>query len=149
MYATLEIGQVAPSFAVTTIDGSRISSNDITGPLMLEVFATWCPHCQREAPIIEELQREIGDQLSIVAVSGSDVASDTTSPASLDDVREFAQRFKVNYPIAFDADLVVAQKYLQGGFPTIVFVNGDKRITAIEAGETSLQRLLEDARNAA
>ena len=28
--------------------------DDAPGPVMVEFFVTWCPHCQREAPILDE-----------------------------------------------------------------------------------------------
>lgn len=28
--------------------------DDVKGPVMVEFFVTWCPHCQREAPILDE-----------------------------------------------------------------------------------------------
>lgn len=29
--------------------------NHAKGPVMVEFFVTWCPHCQREAPILDEI----------------------------------------------------------------------------------------------
>ena len=31
---------------------------DIVGPVLVEFFATWCPHCQRMQPIVDELAAE-------------------------------------------------------------------------------------------
>jgi thiol-disulfide isomerase/thioredoxin len=148
MFAHLSVGQTAPPFAVTTIDGMAVSSANISGPSMLEVFATWCPHCQRETQVINALHQRLGNRLFILAVSGSNIGIDGASQSSLDDVRRFAAYFRVTYPIAYDGDLSVAKKYLQGGYPTIVFINGAKRITSIQSGEISLARLLADARKA-
>lgn len=145
-YAPLAKGAAAPRFQVTTLDGSRIDSASITTPIMLEVFATWCPHCQRETGVIEQFHQQQGDRIAIVAVSGSDVGSDHQSPETAADVAAFARYFGVNYPIAFDANLDVAKRYLQGGFPTIVFINRAKRITGIETGDVDLGHLTKDAR---
>jgi thiol-disulfide isomerase/thioredoxin len=146
--STLLVGQNAPPFSVSTIDGKRIDSSRIAGPTMLEVFATWCPHCQHETAQINTMQRRFGKRLAIVAVSGSDTGSDRQSPETLSDVEGFAKYFSVVYPIAFDPQLAVAKSYLQGGFPTIVFINARKRITAIESGEVALKTLASDAKGA-
>ena len=146
IYASLTKGDVAPRFQVTTLTGAHVDSSQVAGPIMLEIFATWCPHCQRETQSIERLQERFGGRLSIVAVTGSDTASDHQSVETPDDVRAFAQRFDVSYPIAYDPDLTVAKQYLQGGFPTIVFVNRAKRVSSIETGEIDLKRLSADAR---
>jgi thiol-disulfide isomerase/thioredoxin len=145
-YANLPMGSSAPHFRVTTLDGTRIDSDEIASPLMLEVFATWCPHCQRETGIIEQVRKRIGGRVAIVAVTGSDVGSDHQSPESAEDVLAFARQFGVHYPVAFDGSLAVARQYLQGGFPTIVFINRAKRIVAIETGDVDLDRLTHDAR---
>ena len=31
------------------------------GKVLVEFFATWCPHCQRMAPVIDELAEREGD----------------------------------------------------------------------------------------
>ena len=43
------------------------------GATMLVFFATWCPHCQDEVPIISELEGEYGDLRVIMAgIDGED-----------------------------------------------------------------------------
>jgi len=148
IYAPLSIHAPAPAFAVTTIDGVAFDSNRIATPILLELFATWCPHCQQETSDLDALAKHFGNRLATIAVSASDLAADRVSPASADDVRLFAQRYGVTYPIAFDADLSVAKKYLQGGFPTIVVIDAKKRIAAIETGEVSFDRLVADVEKA-
>jgi thiol-disulfide isomerase/thioredoxin len=146
--APLHIGEPAPPFDVTTIDGRRIDSAAIAGPIMIEIFATWCPHCQRETEVLENLYRQVGNKLAMIAVTGSGLAADHKTPESADDVRAFAKYFGVGYNVADDPKLTVADRYFQGGFPTIVFINSKDRVAAIEQGETPLNRLLADARKA-
>lgn len=33
--------------------------NDAPGRVMVEFFVTWCPHCQREAPILDKVAPQI------------------------------------------------------------------------------------------
>lgn len=37
-------------------------------PTMLEFFASWCPHCQRMMPIVEELRQRIGSKANIIQI---------------------------------------------------------------------------------
>ncbi len=141
--ATLKVGQTAPPFAVATTAGPFDLATAQT-PVFLEVFATWCPHCQRETKILNSLYQKYGKQITFVAVSGSNVAIDNVTPASQADVIAFAQKFNVTYPIAFDPDLKVAGSYLQTGFPTIVMIKKDKTVSYIADGEIA-QPTLEKA----
>ena len=113
-------------------------------PVFLEVFATWCPHCQRETAVINALYHRYAGKLDFVAVSGSPYANDRLSPESLSDVLGFAHYFKVQYPIAYDASLDVAKSYLQGGYPTIALITGDKRIAYVGSGEIDKRKLVSE-----
>ncbi len=132
--STLKVGQTAPPFSVSTTAGAFDLATAQT-PVLLEVFATWCPHCQRETKVFDNLYREYGKQISIVAVSGSNVGMDGNTPASQADVIAFAQKYGVTYPVAFDGDLKVAGAYLQTGFPTVVLIKKDKTVAYLGDGE--------------
>jgi thiol-disulfide isomerase/thioredoxin len=142
----LSVGQRAAPFSVTTINGRSIDSTATSGPIMLEIFATWCPHCQRETAALESLHKRLANSLTMVGVTGSGLGADHNSPESVQDVRAFVRYFRVTYDVAFDPNLDVANHYFQGGFPTIIFINSQKRISAIEEGEVPLARLESDAR---
>jgi cytochrome c biogenesis protein CcmG, thiol:disulfide interchange protein DsbE len=135
-----QLGQPAPPFEVATTAG-LFDLHKTTKPVFLEVFATWCPHCQHEVPTINRLYRRYGREVDFVGVSGSDTAMDGSSPASESDVLAWKQRFGVEYPVAYDPLLNVANLYLQGGFPTIAIIDRDKRITYLHSGEVAYDEL--------
>ena len=135
-----QVGQPAPEFAVATTGGPfDLKSTD--RPVFLEVFATWCPHCQRETAVIDRLYQHFKGRVDFVGVSGSDTGMDGTTAASQLDVLNWAQKFNVRYPIAYDASLDVANNYLQGGFPTLVVIGKDKNVAYLNSGEVSYNDL--------
>jgi cytochrome c biogenesis protein CcmG, thiol:disulfide interchange protein DsbE len=135
-----QVGQPAPTFEVSTTVGLfDLATAD--KPVFLEVFATWCPHCQREVPVIERLYRKYGARVTFVGVSGSDTGMDGRSPSSQLDVLNWARRFNVSYPVAYDPLLNVANLYLQGGFPTFAVIDKQKKITYLTSGEISYHDL--------
>jgi len=146
--STIAVGDTAPPFHVTTTAGTPFDSSKVEGPMVLEVFATWCPHCQHEVPLLSQLYRNDGRRAAFIAVSGSPLGMDHESPSSLEDVERFGQLLGVQYPIAYDADMDVAKKYLQNGYPTIVFVNRKKSVVAIESGEIPYAKLQADVNKA-
>jgi thiol-disulfide isomerase/thioredoxin len=135
-----QAGKPAPQFEVATTAG-LFDLSKAGKPVFLEVFATWCPHCQREVPIVNRLYRRFGREVAFVGVSGSDTAMDGSSPASESDVLAWKQHFGVEYPVAYDPLLNVANLYLQGGFPTIAIIDRDKRIAYLQSGEVTYDDL--------
>jgi cytochrome c biogenesis protein CcmG, thiol:disulfide interchange protein DsbE len=136
----LSAGAAAPPFSVASTQGP-VSLDSTSKPIFLEVFATWCPHCQRETGVINRLYDRFGHQVQFVAVSGSPYGADRASPETLSDVLGFANYFHVRYPIAYDASLDVMKSYLQGGYPTVAIIGSDKKIAYIASGEISAPTL--------
>ncbi len=132
--STLVAGAKAPEFQASTTAG-LFDLAKTTKPVFLEVFATWCPHCQRETQILNKLFAQYGKQVAFVAVSGSDTGMDGSSPASQADVMAFAQKFSVAYPIAYDGQMTVFDLYNQGGYPTIVIIDNHKIVAYATSGE--------------
>ncbi|HTV72886.1 MAG TPA: TlpA disulfide reductase family protein [Candidatus Acidoferrales bacterium] len=140
--STLKVGEKAPEFTVETDDGP-FDLDAVSTPVLLEIFATWCPHCQFETHVLNDVARKYQGKLAIVAVSGSALGGDHESPESQADVNAFAQYFHVSYPIAFDPDLSVAQTYLATGFPTMLLIKPDKTIAWINSGQLPEPSLLD------
>jgi cytochrome c biogenesis protein CcmG, thiol:disulfide interchange protein DsbE len=63
------IGNAAPQFTIT--DSQRtVSLSQFQGkPVMLNFWATWCPPCIQEMPSLVQLQKQLGDKVTIIAVS--------------------------------------------------------------------------------
>jgi len=137
---TAQVGQRAPEFAAAT-DRGYFDLAKASKPVFLEVFATWCPHCQRETAVIDQLYNQYKDRVQFVGVSGSTTGMDGQSPSSEQDVLNFAKKLHAQYPLAYDGSLDVAHKYLQGGFPTLVVIGRDKTVAYITSGETSYGEL--------
>ncbi len=133
--ATVAVGDTAPTFAVSTTAGLFDLAKAGGKPTLLEVFATWCPHCQRETTVLDAIAAKYGSKINVVAVSGAADNIDRSAPESQADVVAFASQYHVAYPIAFDPNLDVAHKYLQGGFPTLVLIGPGGKIQAIRDGE--------------
>lgn len=142
-----QVGQPAPEFQASTTAGF-FDLAKTKQPVFLEVFATWCPHCQRETAVVDRLYAAYGKRVAFVAVSGSGTAMDGTSESSPLDVLNFAQQFNVRYPIAYDPLIrepnnpkSVASLYLQGGFPTFAIIGKDKTVSYLSSGEIPYERL--------
>lgn len=37
-------------------------------PVLIEFYASWCPHCKRMMPIMDELREKMGDRAAIIQI---------------------------------------------------------------------------------
>ena len=132
----IAVGQTAPEFTAQTNAGPFDLAN-VSTPVLVEVFATWCPHCQNETSVLNAVAAKYAGKVALVAVSGSPTGMDGNTPESQADVNTFGQRFGVRYPIAFDPELKVANQYISNGFPTLVVIDKNKKVTYVTSGETT------------
>ena len=138
----LPVGSTAPDFNANTVDGSSSVSLADTGgkdATMLVFFATWCPHCNKEAPIISELTDSHQEDLRVVMV-GVDGQDDPEK------VQAFVEKYGVDGPAVYDQSL--SSPYKVSGYPTVYVLDKDQKIVAANSGETPqdvLEGWVEDA----
>ncbi|MCA1567732.1 MAG: TlpA family protein disulfide reductase [Acidobacteria bacterium] len=110
------VGESAPDFQLTQLDGAQVSPQELRGrPAVLVFWTAWCPSCKEEAPHINELAAKYEPQgVRVVGINIQD------SPARLaGGIKDFG----IKYPVASDADASVARRYKVVGTPTIVFLD--------------------------
>ncbi len=66
-----QLGQLAPDFELTDLDGQTVHMSDLKGNVVIvDFWATWCKPCRMALPHFQELHREYGDRgLTIVAIA--------------------------------------------------------------------------------
>ncbi len=63
-------GMAAPSVSFTGADGRDVTLRDYAGrPLLVNVWATWCPPCKAEMPTLDALAALEEGRISVIAVS--------------------------------------------------------------------------------
>jgi thiol-disulfide isomerase/thioredoxin len=59
----------APPFCLNSLDGKPIALSDFRGkPVLITFWATWCPSCKEELPILEKFSIGKRDQLVILLI---------------------------------------------------------------------------------
>ena len=91
------IGDEAPDFTITYLDGTKARLSSLRGKLvMLQFTASWCPVCRKEMPHIEsEIWQRHKTDTNFVLV-GIDLKEDTKK------IKKFIKDTKVTYPLALD-----------------------------------------------
>ena len=136
----LRAGETAPELATALVDGTTYQLTDLDGrPIRLDAlrgkvvwlnfWASWCPPCQQETPILRALDAKYRDRgLAIVGVSVQE-----TTPT---DVSEYAERYELDYTIGFDGSGHILRTYRVFALPTQFFIdtNGVIQLVAQRPG---------------
>ncbi len=113
----------APGFTLPDMDGEMHSLDDFRGKVvMLNFWATWCPPCRREMPSMQRLYEKYREQgLTVVAVNQFE---------DPDLVFEFTGRLSLEptFPILFDRESRVSERYRVKGLPTTYLLDKAGRI---------------------
>jgi thiol-disulfide isomerase/thioredoxin len=136
----LAIGQLAPELAgerdgqpvtLTDLDGRAVSLAALRGhPVWVNFWASWCPPCQHETPVLRDLYRDhAADGLRMIGVS--------VQEASPDEVRRYVETYDVPYTVAFDGTSAVFHAWRGFGLPTHYLVDREGVIRAVHYGPLS------------
>ncbi len=114
------------SLATTT--GQVLSLDAMRGkPFVLNLWATWCPPCRREMPMLLDVAK--GSRTPILLVNQGEPAGRVRSFLSINDMGSDA--------VALDADQRVSAATGARAYPTTLFIDAGGRIVRIHSGEIS------------
>ncbi len=92
--------------------------------VVLNVFASWCPPCRAEAPVLERAQRELaGKNATILGVTYQDTSGDAET---------FVRQQHVSYPVVRDVNGELARAFHATGIPETFVIDRRGRIVALE-----------------
>ncbi len=150
----LPAGRMAPDFDLLSATGQRVRLSDYRGKtVLLEFFATWCPHCQAEAPHLKSIMAslpESGFAMLQVNVDSEDAAS----------LLAFDRYYGLTTPALLDPGVTpgsfyhegstgpVTKEYRIGFFPTFYVIGPKGRIAwraDHEQPDALLMKKLQDA----
>lgn len=128
----LKVGSQAPDFTINTVNGGSASLKGSNEATMLVFFATWCPHCNREAPILSDISKNYSN-LRVMMISVPQKKTGWEAGDSPQKVREFVNHYDIKGPAAYNPAL--GERYKVTGTPTIYILNKNDKIVAANTGE--------------
>lgn len=134
---SVETGEPAPQISVTTFDGGRfdleehISSGG--GPVLLNLWASWCEPCLEEFPVLADFARSRSD-VTVVGVAVQDQEPDA---------RAFVERFDPPFTVAYDEGNRIRDAYPTYGLPVTILIDSDGIVSRIVIARLTPERLAE------
>ncbi len=133
----LQVGQLAPeltgttdggaAFTLTDLDGQPIRLADLKGrAVWLNFWASWCPPCQAETPILRDMDHDYRDRgLSLIGIQVQQ---------TVDDGLDYATTYGLGYTIGADVSAAIFRTYRVFALPTQFFIDPDGVIRAVVNG---------------
>ncbi len=120
----------APDRALPRLGGGGTASlADYRGKVVfLNFWASWCDPCRQEAPLLESLQKRLGDRGTVLGVTYKDYAADS---------RRFMSEHGLTYPSLRDDRLTLAPEYGTTALPETFVIDRKGRIVALSRGTVS------------
>lgn len=134
--AALKLHEPAPLFSLHDVNGKEFSLQDFVGTsatkksngVIISFFASWCPPCRQELPIMNALVGEfLSKEITVVLINVKE---------SLDTVKVLLKELQVDQPIVLrDTEGKTGEKYELRFLPTTFFVGADGKLKDVIYGE--------------
>ena len=114
------LGNQAPNFVLPNLAGEPVDLANLVRekPTLLVFWATWCPTCVEEIPLLNEWSEKYPG-LRILAVNVQEPRTH---------VSEFAKHHQIRYPVVLDEEGDVAHEYGLVGIPASVLLAKGGRV---------------------
>jgi thiol-disulfide isomerase/thioredoxin len=135
------IGLPAPVVSGKGFTGTEITTDGAGTPTLLVFLAHWCPHCQREVPLLVEWEKngKTPTGVDVIAVAtGTDPANPNYPPSEWLAREEFPALWPV---IADSADKKAANAFGLSGYPFFVLVDAQGKVFMRLSGEVPMDEL--------
>ena len=122
------VGQPAPPISLPTVDGATLTLASLRGkPVYLNFYATWCPPCNDEAPVIGKLSAKYKARgLTVLGVD------ELENPQK---AKQFLTDHHLPYNAVVDADGTAGKDYGAIGLPVHVFIDRNGVVKTFRQGE--------------
>lgn len=128
-------GQKLPELAFASLDGQTVRLSGFEGkPTVVNLWATWCPPCAREMPVLLEAQRKHTNVNFVFLNQGEDAGQ----------VSQWLHSHRLPLEnVLLDPKRQAGAAFAQKGYPTTLFFNARGELVSIRIGELSAATLNE------
>ena len=122
-------GTEAPAVQIEDLDGNVVDLGESVGakPMLIEFWASWCEHCEALAPKMEQVHREFGKEVEIIAVA-------VGVGQSQRNVRRHLEKHPVDYRFLYDKKGAAVRAYSAPTTSYVVIVDAAGRVAYTGTG---------------
>ena len=122
-----------PAVTLKSLDGGKpVDLRDLRGPLVVNLWASWCVPCRTELPLYADFAKKYAGRVDVLGIDFQETRVD----AAL----QLARKSGVTYPLVADPDGSVRAI----GLPKLMLVDAEGTITHEEYVEITSPAQLED-----
>lgn len=118
-----------PELSLRRLDGSTVTLASLGGkPMVINLWATWCPPCRHEMPMLMQAAREMPRVRFVFADQGESAVN----------IRAFLRQQNLSADgVVLDSGRELARYYHAPGYPTTLFVDADGHLRDMRVGALS------------
>jgi peroxiredoxin len=133
-------GFLAPDFSLNTLEGQQITLSELQGdPIIVNLWASWCPPCRAEMPAIQKVyDQNQARGLQVLAVNMTYQDSETAAEA-------FVQEYELSFPVLLDMTGMVGNGYQMRALPSTYFIDREGIIQQVIIGGPMSEATLQSA----
>jgi len=125
-------GQQAPDITLNKLGGGKISLADYKDkkPVIIDFWASWCPNCRRDMPVMNGLYNTYKDQVEMIGINLQERAQTA---------QKYVSQAGITFPIALDQFGSVSKQFGIQYTNTHILINTDGSIFRFLPGDLSEQ----------
>ncbi|MCL4560412.1 MAG: TlpA family protein disulfide reductase [Chloroflexi bacterium] len=132
----IRVGAHAPIFATSTLDNQSVNLQQALGkPVLINFWATWCPPCREEMPLLNDASVKYASELTVIGVNVDEPVSS---------VQNYISQMKISFPIWMDPGGAISDRYLVDAFPTTFILDKNGIIQILKIGAFTQDELDND-----
>ncbi len=125
--------EINTTFGWLNTDKSHVLK-DFRGKIILLDFWTFgCINCQHILPDLKKLEAEFSNELVVIGVHSAKFDTEKNTNT----IRKAILKFGITHPVVNDADSKIWEQYAITGWPTLVLITPEGKISAQKSGESA------------
>ena len=119
--------ELMPALSLDCPAGGTLDLGRAPGvPTLVNLWATWCPPCREELPVLQQFAEDAGDWVQVIGVISKDGRPQAES---------FAEEIGIGFPSAFDGDGALMGELGLNVLPFTYFLDADGGLVHTQVGD--------------